>query len=188
MANKQVRHWYDKVAKTEKLNKLAWMAQRNTRKLEKWSREGYQLTKVTNDLYSFSEAEPEERKYFLRTINGYSKGKNMTDEWFREMEPYTKRVIAREGWRLVLELDPEKLDDEYYFIQMRKMKKAMTLPAFFGIYGLIWLCLALTMDYIPLVMFLIWAMIAAALGYSIYTLLTCLAEIRRIKRDWVDTF
>ena len=37
MANKQVRHWYDKVAKTEKLNKLAWMAQRNTRKLEKWS-------------------------------------------------------------------------------------------------------------------------------------------------------
>ena len=60
MANKQVRHWYDKVAKTEKLNKLAWMAQRNTRKLEKWSREGYQLTKVTNDLYSFAEAEPEE--------------------------------------------------------------------------------------------------------------------------------
>ena len=91
MANKQVRHWYDKVAKTEKLNKL-----------EKWSREGYQLTKVTNDLYSFSEAEPEERKYFLMTINGYSKGKNMTDEWFREMEPYTKRVISREGWRLVL--------------------------------------------------------------------------------------
>ena len=68
------------------------------------------------------------------------------------------------------------------------MKKAMTLPAFFGIYGLIWLCLALTMDYIPLVMFLIRAMIAAALGYSVYTLLTSLAEIRRIKRDWADTF
>ena len=28
MANKQVRHWYDKVAKTEKLNELAWMARR----------------------------------------------------------------------------------------------------------------------------------------------------------------
>ena len=65
----------------------------------------------------------------------------------------------------MLELDPEKPDDEYFLHPgMRKMKKAMTLPAFFGIYGLIWLCLALTMDYIPLVMFLIWAMIAAALG------------------------
>lgn len=187
MATKQVRHWYDRVAKTVKLNKLAWLAQHNTRKLEKMSREGYRLVKVTNDLYSFDEAEPAERKYFLLTMNGYSKGKNVTDEWFCEMQPYTKRVIAREGWRLVLELEPEKLDTEFYFAQMRKMKKAMTVPAFFAIYALVWVCLALTMEYIPLVMFLIWAMIAAAFGYGVFALLTCLIEMRRIKKEWVDT-
>ena len=55
MAQKQTRHWYDRVAKTEKLPKGAWQSQYVARKLEKFSREGYRLVKVTNDMYSFDE-------------------------------------------------------------------------------------------------------------------------------------
>ena len=73
MATKQTRHWYDRVAKTEKLPKGAWQSQYVARKLEKFSREGYRLVKVTNDMYSFDETEPAERKYFVMNINGYDK-------------------------------------------------------------------------------------------------------------------
>lgn len=191
MATKQTRHWYDRVSKVEKLPKGAWLAQYVTRKLEQWSREGYRLVKVTNDMYSFDQAEPEERKYFVMTINGYDKksNKNPAAEWREEVAPYAKKFICDENWRLVVELDQEKLDDEYYFLQMRKMKKGIVLPIFFMIYALVWIFMALIVmpSYGDFFTALVWAMIAAAFGYGAVTLGTIWLEIHRIKKEWIET-
>ena len=191
MATKPTRKWYDRVSKVEKLPKWAWMAQFVTRKLEKYSREGYRLVKVTNDMYSFVETEPAERKYFVMTINGYDKkGKtNPAFEWREEVAPYVKRFIADEKWRLVAELDTEKLDDEYYFLQMRKMRKGIILPIFFMIYAVVWIFMALLVmpSYGDFFTTLVWAMIAVAFGYGIVSLSVIAWEIHRIKKEWIDT-
>lgn len=191
MATKQTRHWYDRVSKVEKLPKWAWLAQHVTRKLEKWSREGYRLVKVTNDMYSFDQADPEERKYFVMTINGYDKKSNKKpiQEWREEIEPYAKKFICDENWRLVVELDQEKLDDAYYFLQMRKMKKGITLPIFFMIYAFIWIFMALLVmtQYVMMIQMFVWCMIAAAFIYGAISLGTIWLEIHRIKKEWIAT-
>ena len=191
MATKQTRHWYDRVSKVEKMPKLAWLNQYTVRKLEKLSKEGYRLVKVTNDMYSFDQAEPEDRKYFVMTINGYDKKSNKDPalEWYQEIEPYVDRMICRENWRIVAELDKEKLDDAYYFLEMRKMKKGVTLPVFFMIYAVIWIFMALLVltDFAMMVQFIVWAMIAAAFGYGAISIGTIFWEIHRIKKAWIDT-
>ena len=191
MATKQTRHWYDRVEKTEKLPKGAWQSQYVARKLEKFSREGYRLVKVTNDMYSFDETEPAERKYFVMNINGYDKKskKNPAFEWREEIEPYVKRFIADEPFRIVAELDPEKLDDEYYFLQMRKMKKGFVLPIAFMVYALAWVAMAVYVmpSYGDFFTAVAWSMIAAAFGYGLVTMGTILWEIHRIKQEWIDT-
>lgn len=186
MASKQTKHWYDRVERVEKIGRQAWRSQRTARKLEQYSREGFQLVNVTNDLYSFLRTKPAERKYFVLSMNGYNKNRRLTGEWYEKLEPYIVEVINHEGWRLIAEVDAEKLDLDYYFLVVKKMKKAMQIPAFFVIYSLVWGFMIAINDWNILIRCIIGLTALGAFCYGLYSLLVCFREIARTKRDMMD--